>query len=201
MLSRILLSLSDIGPRRDRQGVLQRRHIADGSGSRPFSASAMRLSTSAASSSCALANLVQVLVDHMPADPRVAANMAEREVRRQLVEAVGRRLGQRRRIARRHRREQAVGVIIGRRQPFAPDIVDIVEQRLRLRPACQSGGGGGGSGASRLGGRLRTLGQRRRSGRLRGLGAAGTAWRPGRRRRCGADGWADRRRAAAQPLR
>ena len=125
----------------------------------------MRLVTSAASSSCALAGIVEVLVDDMPADPRVAADMAERQVRRQLVEAVGRRLGQDQRIARAHRGDQPGRIIIGRRQPFAPDIVDIVEQRLRLIDLPKRRRGRRRRSGSAWARRLAPSGKRRRSDR------------------------------------
>ena len=41
-----------------------------------------------------LPDLVEILVDDMPINPRIAADMAERQVRRQLVEPIGCRLGQ-----------------------------------------------------------------------------------------------------------
>jgi hypothetical protein len=72
-----------------------------------------------------LAGIVQVLVRDVPALPGIAADMAEGEVRGHPVEAVGRRLRQRLRIAGPDREVQSGRVIIGRVEPFAADTDDV----------------------------------------------------------------------------
>ena len=64
----------------------------------------------------------------MPVDPRIAADMAERQVGRKLVEPIGCRLGQDHRVAGAHRRFQAGRIIIRRGQTVAANPLDIGEQ-------------------------------------------------------------------------
>ena len=90
-------------------------------------------------------------------DRVVAADMAERQVRRNLVEALGRRLGERHRIAGPHRQRQPGGIIVVRGQPLGADAHGCRSaNRWRPRPARSAAAvlddgaapAGGGSGAS-----------------------------------------------------
>jgi hypothetical protein len=124
-----------------------------------------------------LAGVVQVLVDDMPVQPVLAAHMAECQVRRNAVEPVRRRLGERQRIARPHGQDQAGGVVVEGIEALAADALDECQQVIGVGDLPQ--------------GRRQLLDHRRR-GRRRRQRIGG---RRGRRRTgLDADGWGLRRR-------
>ena len=121
---------------------------------------------------------VEIGVDDVPVDPRRALDMAEREVGRNAVEAVGRCARQRHRIAGAHRGHQAVGIIIGRVQPLAADLPGCNASRsLRVRWSHTAGGNGGGGGAAlAAAGRACRTARPCRASAGAGLGSGGRRW-------------------------
>ena len=73
-----------------------------------------------------------ITLPFMPVDPRIAADVAEGEIRRKLVEPVGRHLREQLGIIRAHRIDQPGRIVIRGRKAFAADIVNIADQRARL---------------------------------------------------------------------
>jgi hypothetical protein len=75
---------------------------------------------------------IEILVRDVPAVALVARDMAEGEVARHPIEAVGRGLGEEQRIARAERHRQPGRIIVGGVEAFGPDLVDEAEQFLRI---------------------------------------------------------------------
>ena len=70
---------------------------------------------------CSLALSVNVIVDDVPAEAILAADMAKREIPRNQVEAVGRSARDRHRVAGLQRNHQAIGIIVARVEPLGAD--------------------------------------------------------------------------------